>query len=162
MGVDQPMLLPPACLLLDCERDDMTSAGRFSAASQRLANRGQIPNQTKGGNTRLERSRVVQQYQLFVEGESGRRKIQFHAETPDYALCLAGHEADGTRAELWQGATLLARMTKTASNLWELHPCHEGSIGQDMVSGDAHSVSASTPRVRAVRKDEMRADQRAP
>ncbi len=79
----------------------------------------------------------MQQYQLLMEGECGRRRIQFNAETPDYALCLAGYEADGTRAELWQGPTLLARMTKTASNLWELHPCDEGSASKDTVSGDA-------------------------
>jgi hypothetical protein len=73
----------------------------------------------------------VQKYHLVVEGDSDRRSIDFQAETPDYALNIAEREADGTRAELWQGETLLARMTKAAPNLWKLHRCRDvGGAGR--------------------------------
>lgn len=73
----------------------------------------------------MERAGVMLRYQLVMEGDSDRRRIEFQAETPDYALSIAEREADGTRAELWQGEMLLARMTKAAPNLWQLHPCRQ-------------------------------------
>ena len=62
-------------------------------------------------------------YHLLVEDASVPRRIAFQAESPDHALTIAEHEADGTRAELWDGEILLARMTKAAANLWKLDPC---------------------------------------
>jgi hypothetical protein len=52
------------------------------------------------------------------------RRITVIAESPDHALVVAEAERMGVRAELWDGARLLARMTKTAPHLWLLHPCH--------------------------------------
>ena len=62
-------------------------------------------------------------YHLLFDHASAPRRIAFEAESPDHALNIAEHEADGTCAELWDGDKLLARMTKAAANLWKLDPC---------------------------------------
>ena len=50
------------------------------------------------------------------------RRIDFYAEGPDHAFQIARNESDGVHVELWQGTTLLARMTKSGANIWKLLP----------------------------------------
>ncbi len=50
------------------------------------------------------------------------RRVDFHAESPDHAFQIARNEADGVHVELWEGAKLLARMTKSGANMWKLLP----------------------------------------
>lgn len=50
------------------------------------------------------------------------RRIDFHAESPDHAFQVARNETEGTHVELWDGDILLARMTKSACNMWKLLP----------------------------------------
>lgn len=50
------------------------------------------------------------------------RRIDFRADGPDHAFQIARNEADGVHVELWEGAKLLARMTKSGANMWKLLP----------------------------------------
>lgn len=54
--------------------------------------------------------------------DSRPRRVDFHAEGPDHAFQIARNEADGIHVELWEGVTLLARMTKSGANMWKLLP----------------------------------------
>lgn len=64
---------------------------------------------------------------LLADGDGPpARQIPFVAESPDFALVVAAQEQAGIRAELWDGARLLARLTKAAPDLWLLHPCSSG------------------------------------
>lgn len=53
------------------------------------------------------------------------RRIDFQAEGPDHAFQIARNETDGINVTLWEGERVLARMTKTTSNLWQLHSTSE-------------------------------------
>jgi len=57
------------------------------------------------------------------------RRVDFHAEGPDHAFQIARNEADGVHVELWEGATLLARMIKSGGNMWKLLPTTELPTG---------------------------------
>ena len=59
------------------------------------------------------------------------RRIDFYAEGPDHAFQIARNESDGVHVELWQGATLLARMTKSGANIWKLLPTTNMIIGNE-------------------------------
>lgn len=50
------------------------------------------------------------------------RRLDFHAEGPDHAFQIARNEAVGVHVELWEGSTLLARMTKSGAHMWKLLP----------------------------------------
>jgi hypothetical protein len=50
------------------------------------------------------------------------RRVDFEAESPDHAFQVARNETDGIHVELWEGGALLARMTKSAANVWKLLP----------------------------------------
>jgi hypothetical protein len=80
----------------------------------------------------------VRTYHLLIDGESPRRNIAFAAESPDHALHVAEREAEGISAELWDGDTLLARMTKAGPGLWQLHPCQRASDRQARPMPQAH------------------------
>ena len=60
---------------------------------------------------------------LLDDPSSEPRRVDFHAEGPDHAFQVARNETVGTHVELWDGDTLLARMTKSAANMWMLLPC---------------------------------------
>ncbi len=70
-------------------------------------------------------------FHLLVRGrdETEPRRIDFRAESPDHAFVVARNETDGSHVELWDGSTLLARMTKSEANIWKLlpvtHAAHE-------------------------------------
>lgn len=62
------------------------------------------------------------------------RRIDFNAEGPDHAFQIARNEGDGVHVELWQGATLLARMTKSGVNIWKLLPTADPLVVADQPS----------------------------
>ena len=73
-------------------------------------------------------------YLLVLDAESSTpRRVEFQAEGPDHAFQVARNEADGVHVELWEGRTLLARMTKTFANVWKLLP----SLAQPELHDDA-------------------------
>ena len=53
------------------------------------------------------------------------RRIDFQAEGPDHAFQIARNETDGINVTLCEGERVLARMTKTTSNLLQLHSTSE-------------------------------------
>ncbi|MBO9695012.1 MAG: hypothetical protein J7499_02325 [Sphingopyxis sp.] len=59
---------------------------------------------------------------LLDDESSPPRRVDFRAEGPDHAFQVARNETDGIHVELWEGESLLARMTKTAANVWKLLP----------------------------------------
>ncbi len=60
---------------------------------------------------------------ILLDDEAGPpRRVDFRAEGPDHAFQVARNETDGIHVELWEGGSLLARMTKTAANVWKLLP----------------------------------------
>lgn len=70
------------------------------------------------------------------------RRIDFHAEGPDHAFQIARNEGDGVQVELWQGSTLLARMTKSGANIWKLLPTTNRHIaGDERVSAPGGRMS---------------------
>lgn len=64
---------------------------------------------------------------LLDDASSEPRRVDFHAESPDHAFQVARNETDGTHVELWDGTTLLARMTKSTANMWKLLPCEDSA-----------------------------------
>ena len=54
------------------------------------------------------------------------RRVDFEAEGPDHAFQIARNETDGVEVELWEGATLLAHLTKAGESLWKLDRCRGG------------------------------------
>lgn len=52
------------------------------------------------------------------EGEPIR--IDFQAETPDYALVIAQSHAGGRDMELWEGQTMVGSLSSSAPQLWRL------------------------------------------
>jgi len=61
-------------------------------------------------------------YFLLVSDADARaiNRVDFVAESPDQAFQVARNVADGTYCELWEGLRLLARMTKSGGELWQL------------------------------------------
>ena len=62
---------------------------------------------------------------LRDSGSLAPRRIDFEAAGPEHALQIARNETDGVKIELWDDATLLARLTKAGDNLWKIHR-HQG------------------------------------
>ena len=60
-------------------------------------------------------------YFLMISGAGKReaKRVDFVAESPDQAFQVARNVSDGTYCELWEGGSLLARMTKSGE-LWQL------------------------------------------
>lgn len=59
---------------------------------------------------------------LLIEGgEAAPRRIEFRADDPYQAFQAALNERSSREVELWDGARLLVRMSKTEANLWKLH-----------------------------------------
>ncbi len=50
------------------------------------------------------------------------KRVDFIAESPDQAFQVARNVTDGTYCELWDHDRLLARMTKSSAELWQLLP----------------------------------------
>ncbi len=69
-------------------------------------------------------------YHLIISGAgaSEARRVDFTAESPDHAFQIARNEEDGVHVELWEGAKLLARMTKGDANIWQLLPARPDNI----------------------------------
>ncbi|MFC3785059.1 hypothetical protein GGR90_003808 [Sphingopyxis italica] len=72
-------------------------------------------------------------FHMILQDAAGTRlrRVDFHAEGPDHAFQIARNESDGVHVELWQGATLLARMTKSGANIWKLLPTTNMIIGNE-------------------------------
>jgi len=70
----------------------------------------------------------VYSYHLILKDaeSSAARRVDFRAASPDHAFQIARNEATGIYVELWDGSSLLARMTKSADNMWQLHPVEGG------------------------------------
>ncbi|MBJ7501767.1 MAG: hypothetical protein JHC57_18580 [Sphingopyxis sp.] len=82
---------------------------------------------------------------LLDDASSSPRRVDFRAEGPDHAFQIARNETDGINVELWEGESLLARMTKTAANVWKLLPSsHESSAENGVVSKASAPRSADT------------------
>jgi hypothetical protein len=66
----------------------------------------------------------MREFYLIIDdvGLPQPRRIDFRAEGPDHAFQIARNEVQGVNVALWEGEQLLARMTKTEANIWELHP----------------------------------------
>ena len=64
---------------------------------------------------------------------SEARRVDFRAASPDHAFQIARNEQSGVFVELWDGASLLARMTKSNENMWQLLPV-EGERPANAVS----------------------------
>lgn len=60
-------------------------------------------------------------YILLEDESSGEpRRIDFNAESPDFALQVAQGQAAGRNIELWEGVMRLGTFRKTAPHLWRL------------------------------------------
>ncbi len=68
------------------------------------------------------------------------RRVEFQAESPDHAFQVARNEIDGVHVELWEGEALLARMTKTADNVWKLLPSNDDVPGPGHVMPNNDSI----------------------
>ena len=63
---------------------------------------------------------------LFDGRSPAARRVDFEAEGPDHAFQIARNETEGIEVELWEGDTLLARLTKAGESLWKLDRCRGG------------------------------------
>ena len=81
-------------------------------------------------------------YCLMVSDAEARaaKRVDFIAESPDQAFQVARNVTDGTHCELWEGGKLLARMTKTGGELWQLH----ATTPQDAESAKGRPALAAT------------------
>jgi hypothetical protein len=87
---------------------------------------------------------------LLDDASCEPRRIDFHAESPDHAFQVARNETDGTHVELWDGDTLLARMTKSAANMWKLLPHRDpATAALSNISLHPQGSHAQASRVRA-------------
>ncbi|NIJ36464.1 hypothetical protein FHR22_001113 [Sphingopyxis panaciterrae] len=60
-------------------------------------------------------------YLLLKDDSSGEpKRIDFEAESPDFALQIAQGQASGRDMELWEGAMRLGTLSKAAPQLWRL------------------------------------------
>ena len=64
----------------------------------------------------------MRSFYILLEDEpsSERTRIDFQAESPDFALQIAQGRAAGRSIELWEGAMRLGTFCKTAPHLWRL------------------------------------------
>jgi hypothetical protein len=64
----------------------------------------------------------MRSFHILLEDESfgEPERIDFQAESPDYALQIAQGRAAGRSIELWEGAMRLGTFCKTAPHLWRL------------------------------------------
>jgi len=69
------------------------------------------------------------------------RRVEFQAESPDHAFQVARNEIDGVHVELWEGKALLARMTKTADNVWKLLPAGDDILGAEHILPNNDDIS---------------------
>lgn len=66
-------------------------------------------------------------YLILSDGHSPMpRRVDFEAEGPDHAFQIARNETEGIEVELWEGETLLARLTKAGDSLWKIDRCRGG------------------------------------
>ena len=73
-------------------------------------------------------------HMMMLDDQSNApRRVEFQAESPDHAFQVARNEIDGVHVELWEGEALLARMTKTADNVWKLLPSNDDVPGPGRV-----------------------------
>ncbi|WP_145923551.1 hypothetical protein [Sphingopyxis macrogoltabida] len=81
---------------------------------------------------------IVRPFHLILSGASvpEPRRVDFVAESPDHASQVARNEEEGIHVELWEGATLLARMTKGEADVWQLLPVRPGNV-VTMAAGDS-------------------------
>lgn len=57
---------------------------------------------------------------LKEKGEGEPIRIDFQAETPDYALVIAQGHAGDRDMELWEGPTMVGSLSRSAPQLWRL------------------------------------------
>lgn len=57
---------------------------------------------------------------LLEDDGSGAKRVDFEAESRDYALIIAQGHSRGRDMELWEGATLVGSLNKAAPQLWRL------------------------------------------
>ncbi len=90
-------------------------------------------------------------YHLILSGAgaSEPRRVDFTAESPDHAFQIARGEEEGTHVELWEGSTLLARMTKDGADIWQLLPVHPDNVVGIGCTGAPLSASAAEGRRRS-------------
>ncbi len=64
----------------------------------------------------------MRSFHILLEDDSSGEpiRIDFQAETPDFALQIAQGQAAGRSIELWEGAMRLGTFCKTAPHLWRL------------------------------------------
>ncbi|MDK2761199.1 MAG: hypothetical protein KYX64_07545 [Sphingopyxis sp.] len=64
----------------------------------------------------------MRSFHIMIEDESSDEptRIDFQAESPDFALQIAQGQAAGRSVELWEGAMQLGSFCKTAPHLWRL------------------------------------------
>lgn len=85
-------------------------------------------------------------FHLLVHDVHARepRRVNFSAESPDHAFQVARNESEGVRVELWDGATLLASMTKAGAGMWQLLPLsREPEQASIMAGREAPTATAS-------------------
>ena len=60
-------------------------------------------------------------FHIVLEDEgTGTTRVDFEAESRDFALAIAQGQSGGRTMELWEGATLVGTLHKAAPNLWNL------------------------------------------
>ncbi|WP_428681245.1 hypothetical protein [Sphingopyxis sp.] len=57
---------------------------------------------------------------LLEDDESGSTRIDFDADSRDFALVIAQGHSGGRNMELWEGASLVGTLHKAAPQLWRL------------------------------------------
>ncbi|HEY0597690.1 hypothetical protein [Sphingopyxis sp.] len=64
----------------------------------------------------------MRSFHILLEDEASDepRRIDFQAESPDFALQIAQGQAEGRSIELWEGAMRLGTFCKSAPHLWRL------------------------------------------
>ncbi|WP_054587258.1 hypothetical protein [Sphingopyxis macrogoltabida] len=59
-------------------------------------------------------------HMIVTDASARHRRVDFHADSPEQAFLLARNEKDGVEVELFEGEHLLARMTKSGANMWQI------------------------------------------
>ncbi len=64
----------------------------------------------------------MRSFYILLEDESSGEpaRIDFEAESPDFALQVAQGQATGRRMELWEGSMRLGTFSQSAPHLWRL------------------------------------------
>ena len=77
---------------------------------------------------------------LLNDGDTrAPRRVEFRAADAYQAFQFALNERSSAEVELWDGAKLVVRMSKTEANLWKLHgmPPMPGAAGPSAPPGAA-------------------------